>query len=101
MYSIYIHCIGWVKVTNFVICRIAVELNYLIIYDWYSRIEYIFEKIGNKLARSTLILVVNSFYIYLLLYSEMVKCFNKIATDLECRAVVLAGSGKIFTAGNN
>ena len=31
--------------------------------------------------------------------SEMVTCFNKIATDSECRVVVLSGAGKIFTAG--
>jgi enoyl-CoA hydratase/carnithine racemase len=29
----------------------------------------------------------------------MVTCFNKIATDSECRVVVLSGAGKIFTAG--
>jgi delta(3,5)-delta(2,4)-dienoyl-CoA isomerase len=32
-------------------------------------------------------------------WSEMVTCFNKISTDSSCRAVVLSGSGKIFTAG--
>ena len=30
----------------------------------------------------------------------MVECFEKIAEDSDCRAVVLSGSGKIFTAGN-
>ena len=29
----------------------------------------------------------------------MVTCFKKIASDTECRAVVLSGAGKIFTAG--
>ena len=32
-------------------------------------------------------------------WSEMVTCFNKIASDNECRAAVLSGAGKIFTAG--
>lgn len=30
---------------------------------------------------------------------EMVECFNKIARDTECRAVVISGAGKIFSAG--
>lgn len=32
-------------------------------------------------------------------HREMVECFNKIAQDSECHAVVVSGSGKIFTAG--
>ncbi|XP_028404557.1 delta(3,5)-Delta(2,4)-dienoyl-CoA isomerase, mitochondrial-like [Dendronephthya gigantea] len=32
-------------------------------------------------------------------WSEMIICFNKISKDNECRAVVLSGAGKIFTAG--
>ena len=42
-----------------------------------------------------IILKNSSFFIF----SEMVTCFNKIAADTECRAVVLSGAGKIFTAG--
>nr|XP_033813366.1 delta(3,5)-Delta(2,4)-dienoyl-CoA isomerase, mitochondrial isoform X2 [Geotrypetes seraphini] len=33
------------------------------------------------------------------LWREMVECFNEIAEDSECNAVVLSGAGKIFTAG--
>nr|KAF6285574.1 enoyl-CoA hydratase 1 [Myotis myotis] len=29
----------------------------------------------------------------------MVECFNKIAQDADCRAVVISGAGKMFTAG--
>ncbi|XP_040832282.1 delta(3,5)-Delta(2,4)-dienoyl-CoA isomerase, mitochondrial [Ochotona curzoniae] len=32
-------------------------------------------------------------------WREMVECFNKIARDTECRAVVISGAGKIFSAG--
>ncbi|XP_008572160.1 PREDICTED: delta(3,5)-Delta(2,4)-dienoyl-CoA isomerase, mitochondrial [Galeopterus variegatus] len=32
-------------------------------------------------------------------WSEMVECFNKIAQDTDCRAVVISGAGKMFTAG--
>ncbi|XP_021562859.1 delta(3,5)-Delta(2,4)-dienoyl-CoA isomerase, mitochondrial [Carlito syrichta] len=32
-------------------------------------------------------------------WSEMVECFNKIAKDADCRAVVISGAGKMFTAG--
>lgn len=32
-------------------------------------------------------------------WREMVECFKKISTDPECRAVVLSGAGKNFTAG--
>lgn len=32
-------------------------------------------------------------------WSEMVTCFGDIADDPECRAVVVSGAGKIFTAG--
>uniref|UniRef100_A0A8C9AUG5 Delta(3,5)-Delta(2,4)-dienoyl-CoA isomerase, mitochondrial n=1 Tax=Prolemur simus TaxID=1328070 RepID=A0A8C9AUG5_PROSS len=32
-------------------------------------------------------------------WSEMVECFNKIAKDTDCRAVVISGAGKMFTAG--
>ncbi|XP_036131029.1 delta(3,5)-Delta(2,4)-dienoyl-CoA isomerase, mitochondrial [Molossus molossus] len=32
-------------------------------------------------------------------WSEMVECFNKIAQDSDCRAVVISGAGKMFTAG--
>lgn len=32
-------------------------------------------------------------------WSEMVECFNKIAQDSECRAVVISGAGKMFTSG--
>ncbi|XP_030633611.1 delta(3,5)-Delta(2,4)-dienoyl-CoA isomerase, mitochondrial [Chanos chanos] len=32
-------------------------------------------------------------------WSEMVECFNQIALDSECRAVVVSGAGKMFTAG--
>ncbi|XP_019521776.1 PREDICTED: delta(3,5)-Delta(2,4)-dienoyl-CoA isomerase, mitochondrial isoform X2 [Hipposideros armiger] len=31
--------------------------------------------------------------------AEMVECFNKIAEDPDCRAVVISGAGKTFTAG--
>ncbi|KAK2490750.1 hypothetical protein MC885_013936 [Smutsia gigantea] len=30
---------------------------------------------------------------------EMVDCFNKIAQDSDCRAVVISGAGRLFTAG--
>ncbi|XP_056329750.1 delta(3,5)-Delta(2,4)-dienoyl-CoA isomerase, mitochondrial [Danio aesculapii] len=30
---------------------------------------------------------------------EMVDCFNQIAEDPECRAVVFSGAGKLFTSG--
>ncbi|NWY08209.1 ECH1 protein, partial [Nothoprocta ornata] len=30
---------------------------------------------------------------------EMVSCFQGIARDPDCRAVVLSGAGKLFTAG--
>jgi hypothetical protein len=29
----------------------------------------------------------------------MRDCFTKLATDQDCRAVVLSGAGKMFTAG--
>ncbi|KAF3818192.1 hypothetical protein GH733_012500 [Mirounga leonina] len=32
-------------------------------------------------------------------WREMVECFNKIAQDPDCRAVVISGAGKSFTAG--
>lgn len=32
-------------------------------------------------------------------WSEMVRCFYDIAEDPNCRAVVVSGAGKIFTAG--
>ncbi|XP_072634699.1 delta(3,5)-Delta(2,4)-dienoyl-CoA isomerase, mitochondrial-like isoform X3 [Canis lupus baileyi] len=32
-------------------------------------------------------------------WREMVECFNKIAQDPDCRAVVISGAGKVFTAG--
>ncbi|CAH1792162.1 unnamed protein product [Owenia fusiformis] len=32
-------------------------------------------------------------------WREMVECFEQIAQDSDCRAVVLSGAGKIFTAG--
>ncbi|XP_036988777.2 delta(3,5)-Delta(2,4)-dienoyl-CoA isomerase, mitochondrial isoform X2 [Artibeus jamaicensis] len=32
-------------------------------------------------------------------WREMVECFNKIAQDPDCRAVVISGAGKMFTAG--
>uniref|UniRef100_UPI00358EFE84 delta(3,5)-Delta(2,4)-dienoyl-CoA isomerase, mitochondrial n=1 Tax=Myxine glutinosa TaxID=7769 RepID=UPI00358EFE84 len=32
-------------------------------------------------------------------WREMVTCFDKIADDQDCRAVVLSGAGKLFTAG--
>ncbi|XP_037675935.1 delta(3,5)-Delta(2,4)-dienoyl-CoA isomerase, mitochondrial isoform X3 [Choloepus didactylus] len=32
-------------------------------------------------------------------WSEMVECFNKIAQDADCRAVVISGAGKMFTSG--
>ncbi|XP_071079615.1 delta(3,5)-Delta(2,4)-dienoyl-CoA isomerase, mitochondrial-like [Haliotis cracherodii] len=32
-------------------------------------------------------------------WREMVECFNYVAGDSECRAVVLTGAGKTFTAG--
>ncbi|XP_058900577.1 delta(3,5)-Delta(2,4)-dienoyl-CoA isomerase, mitochondrial [Kogia breviceps] len=32
-------------------------------------------------------------------WSEMVVCFNKIAEDADCRAVVISGAGKMFTSG--
>ncbi|KAL8219863.1 UNVERIFIED_CONTAM: putative enoyl CoA hydratase, partial [Gekko kuhli] len=32
-------------------------------------------------------------------WREMVECFNKIAQDSECRAVVVSGAGKMFSSG--
>ncbi|XP_013930869.1 PREDICTED: delta(3,5)-Delta(2,4)-dienoyl-CoA isomerase, mitochondrial-like, partial [Thamnophis sirtalis] len=32
-------------------------------------------------------------------WREMVECFNKIAQDSECHAVVISGAGKMFTSG--
>ncbi|XP_029781995.1 delta(3,5)-Delta(2,4)-dienoyl-CoA isomerase, mitochondrial [Suricata suricatta] len=32
-------------------------------------------------------------------WREMVECFNKIAQDPDCRAVVISGAGKLFTSG--
>ncbi|KAF6077346.1 enoyl-CoA hydratase 1 [Phyllostomus discolor] len=32
-------------------------------------------------------------------WREMVECFNKIAQDTDCRAVVISGAGKMFTSG--
>ncbi|XP_015262530.1 PREDICTED: delta(3,5)-Delta(2,4)-dienoyl-CoA isomerase, mitochondrial [Gekko japonicus] len=32
-------------------------------------------------------------------WREMVECFNKIAQDPECRAVVVSGAGKMFSSG--
>nr|KAF6409691.1 enoyl-CoA hydratase 1 [Rousettus aegyptiacus] len=32
-------------------------------------------------------------------WREMVECFNKIAQDADCRAVVISGRGKVFSAG--
>ncbi|EDO38232.1 predicted protein [Nematostella vectensis] len=34
-------------------------------------------------------------------WREMVECFDQISKDGDCRAVVLSGAGKIFTAGND
>jgi len=31
----------------------------------------------------------------------MVECFQQISEDADCRAVVLTGAGKIFTAGQH
>jgi len=31
--------------------------------------------------------------------SEIGACFKELADDSDCRAVVLSGAGKIFTAG--
>ncbi|XP_061453190.1 delta(3,5)-Delta(2,4)-dienoyl-CoA isomerase, mitochondrial isoform X2 [Rhineura floridana] len=32
-------------------------------------------------------------------WREMVECFNKVAQDSECHAVVISGAGKMFTSG--
>ncbi|XP_025770607.1 delta(3,5)-Delta(2,4)-dienoyl-CoA isomerase, mitochondrial [Puma concolor] len=32
-------------------------------------------------------------------WRELVECFNKIAQDPDCRAVVISGAGKLFTSG--
>ncbi|XP_011933871.1 PREDICTED: delta(3,5)-Delta(2,4)-dienoyl-CoA isomerase, mitochondrial isoform X1 [Cercocebus atys] len=32
-------------------------------------------------------------------WREMVECFNKISRDADCRAVVISGAGKMFSAG--
>ncbi|VTJ56211.1 Hypothetical predicted protein [Marmota monax] len=32
-------------------------------------------------------------------WREMVECFNKIAQDSDCRAVVISGAGKMFSSG--
>ncbi|CAM9882713.1 unnamed protein product [Lampetra fluviatilis] len=32
-------------------------------------------------------------------WREMVECFNRIADDNECRAVVVSGAGKVFSSG--
>ena len=34
-----------------------------------------------------------------MVHREMVDCFRQIGDDSDCRAVVLTGAGKIFTAG--
>jgi len=41
----------------------------------------------------------NSISKFILTYREFGECFNEIHEDSKCRAVVLSGSGKIFTAG--
>merc|ERR1712178_20518 len=33
------------------------------------------------------------------LYREMMQCFTALSTDPDCRAIVLSGAGKMFTAG--
>lgn len=33
-------------------------------------------------------------------HREMVECFAHLAQDSACRAIVLSGAGKLFTAGN-
>ncbi len=35
------------------------------------------------------------------LHSEMIECFRQLSVDPDCRAIVLTGAGKIFTAGKN
>lgn len=32
-------------------------------------------------------------------WKDMIACFNQLSNDSDCRAVVLSGAGKIFTAG--
>lgn len=41
------------------------------------------------------------FYILIILHPsrEIGQCFEKLADDKDCRAVVLSASGRIFTAG--
>ncbi|XP_078215428.1 delta(3,5)-Delta(2,4)-dienoyl-CoA isomerase, mitochondrial isoform X1 [Callithrix jacchus] len=34
-------------------------------------------------------------------WREMVECFNKISRDADCRAVVISGAGKMFTAATS
>jgi len=36
-----------------------------------------------------------------MVHREMVECFQQISEDADCRAVVLTGAGKIFTAGQH
>ena len=48
---------------------------------------------------SQLLVLIAYIILKIFIFSEMVTCFNKIAADTECRAVVLSGAGKIFTAG--
>ncbi len=31
---------------------------------------------------------------------EIGECFNALDEDSDCRAIILSGSGKLFTAGN-
>lgn len=35
----------------------------------------------------------------LVIFREFVTCFQQISEDKDCRAVVISGSGKVFTAG--
>lgn len=41
-------------------------------------------------------LIANMVVLY---HREIRECFSKISNDADCRAVVLTGAGKIFTAG--
>lgn len=56
------------------------------------------EPYGSKVANSVIIVLIVSMHFFGLC-SEISQCFNSLSESGDCRAIVLSGAGKHFTAG--
>ena len=57
--------------------------------------------LGRNERRSKVIYQISNInlYLYYRLVTDLGKCFTDIGTDSDVRAIVLSGSGRMFTAG--